>query len=84
MGDYGSELNWMLTAGYVYRDNADLSRATESYRKALALAKQIDSKEDIVNALEDLAEISVEAGKLDEADAYIAQLTPMETATAAF
>jgi CHAT domain-containing protein len=80
LGSVSSELNWMLTAGYVYRDNDDLARATESYRRALALARQIDSKEDIVNALEDLAEISVEAGKLDEADAYIAQLTPMETA----
>ncbi len=63
LGDFGSELNWLLTAGYVYRDNDDVDRATESCQKALALAKQIDSKGDIINALEDLAEISVESGR---------------------
>jgi len=80
LGDIGTELTWMSTAGYVYRDDGDLPRATESYRQALTLARQIDSKEDVVNALEDLARASVEAGKLDEADAYVAQLAPMEQA----
>jgi Tfp pilus assembly protein PilF len=57
-----------------------LARAAQSYRQALDLARQIDSKEDIVNALEDLAQVSVETGKLDEASAYIDQVTPMKRA----
>ncbi|MGA2050883.1 MAG: CHAT domain-containing protein [Terracidiphilus sp.] len=80
LGDFGVELKWISTAGYVYRDRGDLARATQSYRRAFELAKQIDSKEDIVNALEDLAQVSVDSGKLDEATAYLAQVIPMELA----
>ncbi len=78
LGNVRSDLKWTSTAGYVYQDSGDLTRAAESYRQALDLAKQIDSKEDIENALEDLAQNSVDSGRLDEASAYIAQVTPME------
>ncbi|MDR3771853.1 MAG: CHAT domain-containing protein [Terracidiphilus sp.] len=80
VGNVSSQLGWMSTAGYVYQDSGDLPRATESYRRALDLAKQIDSKEDIEHALEDLAQVSVDSGKLDEASAYIDQVAPMEQA----
>jgi CHAT domain-containing protein len=78
LGDTRYELKWISNAGYIYHDTGDPNRAMQSYRQALYLAKQIDSKEDIVNALEDLAEVSVETGKLEEASAYIDQVTPME------
>jgi len=80
LGDVSYELNWTSTAGYVYRDTGDLPRATQSYRQALYLARQIDSKNDIVNALEDLAQVSVDSGKLDETSAYIDQVTSIELA----
>ena len=80
LGNIRGELKWISDAGYVYHDGGDLARATQSYRQALYLARQIDSKEDIVNALEDLAEVSVETGKLEEASSYIDQVTPMERA----
>jgi CHAT domain-containing protein len=80
LGNIRYELKWLSTAGYVYRDTLDLPRATESYRQALYLARQIDSKEDIVNALEDLAQLSVLNGRLEDASAYIGQVTPMESA----
>jgi len=80
LGDVRRELIWTSTAGYVYRDSGDLDRATHSYQQALSLAKLLDTKEDIVNALEDLAQVSVDSGKLDEASAYIDQVTPMELA----
>ena len=79
-GDIAGELIWISTAGYVYRDTGDLARATEFYRQALAFARQIDSKEDIVNALEDLAQVSVDSGNLDQASGYIAEVAPMELA----
>jgi CHAT domain-containing protein/Flp pilus assembly protein TadD len=80
LGNIRYELKWLSTAGYVYRDSGDWSRAAQAYRQALGLARQIDSKEDIVNALQDLARVSVLSGNLDEADATIAQLTSMERA----
>lgn len=80
LGDLRYELKWISNAGYVYRDAGDLTRAEQSYLKALDLAKKIDSKEDIANALEDLARTSVEIGKLDEANAYLDQLTALESA----
>jgi len=80
LGDTRNELNWTSAAGYVYRDAGDSTLAAQSYIQALALAKEIDSKEDIIHALEDLAQISVMTGKLDEAGSYIDQVTPMEEA----
>jgi CHAT domain-containing protein len=80
LGNVRNDLKWINAAGYVYRDSGDSARAMQSYRQALYLARQIDSKEDVVNALEDLAQVSVETGKLDDAGSYIDQLTPMERA----
>jgi CHAT domain-containing protein/Tfp pilus assembly protein PilF len=77
LGDIRAELTWIDTAGNVYEDSGDLARAAQSYRQALNLAKQIDSKEDIANTLEELAHVSVEMGKLDEASAYLDQVAPM-------
>ncbi len=54
------------------------AHAASPYRQALRFARQIHSREDIVNALEDLARLSVLNGNLDEADAAIAQLQPMD------
>jgi CHAT domain-containing protein/tetratricopeptide (TPR) repeat protein len=80
LGNVRDQLKWLSNAGYVYRDSGDWSRAAWSYRQTLNLAQQTRSREDIVIALEDLAQISVYDGKLDDADAYIAQVAPMETA----
>jgi tetratricopeptide (TPR) repeat protein len=80
LGDTTMQLKWTSTAGYVYSDTGDLPRATESYRQALALATQIGSNEDIVNALEDLAQVSADAGQIDASQKYIDRVTPMELA----
>jgi len=74
LGNIGFELKWLLTAGYVYRDLDDDQRAAHLYRQALDLARQIDSKEDIAITLEDLANVSLLAGNLNDADSYISQL----------
>lgn len=80
LGNVRNQLKWLSDAGYIYRDSGDWPRAEQSYRQALDLAHQINSKEDIVNALEDLARLSVVRDNLDEADATIGQLTAMESA----
>jgi CHAT domain-containing protein len=77
-GDTRNELIWTIAAGDVYEDSGDLARTVQSYRRALDLAKQIDSKEDIANILEELAQVSVETGKLDEASAYLDQVAPLQ------
>lgn len=81
LGNVRNQLKWLSDAGYIYRDSGDWARAAQAYRQALALARQINSKEDILNALQDLARVSVVSGNLDEADATIAQLTAMESAS---
>jgi CHAT domain-containing protein len=79
-GNLRDELRWISNAGAVYHDQGDLPRAAESYRQALDLAKQIDSKEDMANMLEDLAQNSVDSEKLDEASAWLDQVAPLESA----
>jgi CHAT domain-containing protein len=80
LGSLRDELKWTTTVGYIYHDTGKPALATQLYRQALDLARQTGSKEDIVNALEDLAQVSVETEKLDEASAYLDQVTPMEGA----
>jgi len=80
LGNLRGEIRWISNAGAVYHDQGDSTRAAQSYRQTLDLARQIESKEDIANALEDLAQVSVETGKLDEASVYLDQVTPMESA----
>ena len=77
LGSVRNQLKWLSDAGYVYRDSGDWDRAARSYRQALDLAQQIHSREDTVNALEDLARVSVLTGNLGEADVTIAQLQRM-------
>ncbi len=76
-GNLREELKWLTTEGRVDETNADFSRASASYREALVLARKIDSKEDIVNSLESLAHVSIEEGKLDDAEGYLSQLEPL-------
>jgi CHAT domain-containing protein len=79
-GNLRFDLKWISTEGYLYRDSGDLPRAMESYRRAFLLAEQLDSKEDIENALEDLAQLAVVSGKLKDAGEYIHQVAPMQYA----
>ncbi len=81
LGNLGAELNWLSTAGYVYRDEGDLGQASQSYLQSLALAKQIDSKSDIVDSLEDLAQIAIDLRNPDDAKRYVDEATPLIRAT---
>jgi tetratricopeptide (TPR) repeat protein len=58
LGSVRDEILWVTAEGYVYRDSGDLDRATQCYRHALLLAKALGSKDEIINALEDLAATS--------------------------
>src|ERR1035438_3562754 len=51
IGATADEVKWLTTAGYVYLDAANYPAARQSYQQALDLARKINSKEDILNAL---------------------------------
>jgi CHAT domain-containing protein/tetratricopeptide (TPR) repeat protein len=76
-GNVKEELKWLTAAGYVGQEIGDFGHAAESYSRALGLARQISSKEDIINSLEDLAHVCIQEGKLDEADGYLRQVDPL-------
>ncbi len=80
VGDVSAQLLWQVTSGYIYRDRGDLERAAQSFEASLKLARGIDNKEDILNTLEDIAQLDVARGKPDEAQALIHEALPMETA----
>ncbi len=77
LGDIDGAVTWLTNAGLVYQDARQLSRAEAAYRHSLDLAQQVNNREAIVNSLEDLAHVSIEAGKLEQAGAYLRQLTPL-------
>jgi len=77
LGDVSSRINWLSTAGNVYIEAGDISRAAQSYRQAFDLAKQTDSREDIVDSLENLAFLSIDADQPDEASTYLDRVTPL-------
>ncbi len=67
------EIKWLATTAYVYMDTGKIEPARQSYRRALELARQINSKGDIAGILVDLAQVAVAAGSADEADSYAKQ-----------
>jgi len=76
-GSLHSELKWTSVLGSIYAENGDVAGAAQSELKSLNLATQLDSKEDIMFALEDLAFYAAKSGKLDEASAYLDRVAPM-------
>jgi CHAT domain-containing protein len=77
LGDAHETITWLTTSGYVFQDGYEWSRALDSYRKALQLARRINSREDIINSLESLAHISIELNNFADADSYLQQLDPL-------
>jgi CHAT domain-containing protein len=80
-GNKTAELKWQSNIGVFYQDMGDLTRAEQAYHRALDLAREINSKDDIIDALEDLAHTSIDAGKLDEANGYLADVAPLANAS---
>ena len=81
LGNLRLEINWATTAANVYQAKKDWTRATDSFKRALVLARHTNNQEYIVNALEDLAHTSIDAGKLNDAEECIRQLEPLVRAS---
>jgi tetratricopeptide (TPR) repeat protein len=80
-GDIARELRWLEDIGSMYQMNGDEAHAATIFHQTLALARQIDSKDDIVCSLEDLAYSALSEGRLVEAGAILDQLTPFSGST---
>jgi len=81
LGDTQGTILWLTTSGYALRESGEWAGAKESYSRALLLAAQINSTDDIVNCLEGLAHISIQLGQLRDADAYLRKVDPLATAS---
>jgi CHAT domain-containing protein/Tfp pilus assembly protein PilF len=81
LGSIRNQIKWLANIGMVYLDLGDPAHAAQAYQGSLDLARKIDSKEDIVTSLEDLAHVSISAGKLDEASTHVEKVIPMVRAS---
>lgn len=70
LGSQVEQVRWLTTTGYVYLDRNERSVADDLYQRALHLARQINSKEEISDALTSLAFVAVQTGQLDQARQY--------------
>jgi CHAT domain-containing protein len=70
LGDIASHIGWLTTAGYVYMDARDFNVADQSFQESLKLARQISSREDVINSLIAIAFVSEQTNKLDDAKRY--------------
>ena len=77
LGDIDDVIVWLITTGYVFQDRQEFARALDSYREALSMATKANNRDKITNVLEDLAYVSIDSGRLDEADGYVRQLDPL-------
>jgi len=70
VGSFVDEIRWLTTSGYVYLDQGNYKVAEDHYREALDLARKVESKEQISDAITSLAFVTVRTGELDSANAY--------------
>lgn len=70
LGDVSDQVKWLTNAGYIYMDAHDFKTAEPSFQQSLQLARQINSREDLINSLIALAFLSEQTNKLDDARRY--------------
>ncbi len=73
LGDIFDEENELTNIGYIYMDSRKFDLATQSFRRALALAEGIQAKQDIYNALRVLARLALQTDDLANAGHYAEQ-----------
>jgi CHAT domain-containing protein/tetratricopeptide (TPR) repeat protein len=70
LGDVTDQVRWITDAAYIDLDAGRFAVAEGSFQQSLTLARQINSREDIVNSLIALAFVYEQTGKLDDAKRY--------------
>jgi len=67
LGDLTNTLRWLTVLGYIYMDTARLPLAEQSFDESLKLARNLQSRGDIVNSLIALSFVDEQTGKLADA-----------------
>ena len=80
LGDTSDQVKWLTNAGYIDMDATNFTTAEESFQQSLRLARQINSREDIINSLIALAFVSEQTGKLEDAKRYANEALSMARA----
>ena len=70
LGSLVDEARWMTTSGYVYLDQNNFAIAKDRYLSSLDLARKMDSKEQILDAITSLAFVTFQTSQLDQAKQY--------------
>jgi CHAT domain-containing protein len=81
LGEPASEAGWLLDLGHLNMDKLDFNAAQLSFQDSLAIARSVNSRGDIVTALQALAFVSAQRpNKLDEASRYAEEALNMAKA----
>ena len=70
LGDVRDQENELTNIGYIYMDHHRFALAAQSFQQALGLARGINAKEDVYNALRVLARLSLQTDDLANASQY--------------
>src|SRR5436305_2802783 len=70
LGDVIDQMRWLSASGYLELDRHNLSVAEKSFQQSLRLARQINSREDLINSLIALAFLSEQTNHLPDAQRY--------------
>lgn len=82
LGNLREQLKWRVTAGNIDEEEGKTREAERNYQEALTLARTIDSREDLVVALERLAHLAAQGKSPDQASRYLDELASLpSTAT---
>ncbi|HWA93168.1 MAG TPA: CHAT domain-containing protein [Terracidiphilus sp.] len=77
LGDIDDAIVWLSTASLAYHDTGDFNRSRDSLQRAYQLSEKIGDKQNMVNALEGLAYVSLDAGNLSSSEQYLHKLSPL-------
>jgi CHAT domain-containing protein len=80
LGESASQAGWLIDAAYIDLDDGRFAVSEQSFQQSLKLAQQINNKGDIVTALQALAFVSEQTGKLDNAKRYADEALSMARA----
>jgi CHAT domain-containing protein/Tfp pilus assembly protein PilF len=80
LGEVASQAGWLIDVAYLDLDAGRFAGAEQSFQLSLKLARQINSRGDVVTALQALAFVSEQTSKLGDARRYADEALSMANA----
>ena len=81
LGDIGYQSLWITLLAKAYLDTGQLALAERSDLRAIDLARQINKKQGIIDASEDIAQVYVDEGKAERAERFAAEALALSEQT---